>query len=227
MSESTAAQAYWADHYAGAFRFGEGTEDILAMLQTLPPARRWADFGSGAESLLWAIGLEADELTAVDADPERLARLAAFAAAATPRPVHTTALEICGHTDPDAAFTKRCRALHETVTADCLTGRPPAVPGAPERGFDLITQFGLLGMCRNRSHFLDCAAALHTLLAPGGWCAGANWVRAGAAARVALDADLYRDAARRSGITLHHLQRIDSADPAFPILFAYTGRKQP
>jgi SAM-dependent methyltransferase len=224
MSEPTAAQAYWANHYADAFRFGEGTEDLLAMLQALPPVRRWADFGSGAESLLWAIGLDAAELTAVDADPDRLARLTAFAAAARPRPVHTTAAELCGHADPDAAFTAKCRSLRQTIAADCLTGRPPAVPRG---GFDLVTQFGLLGLCQGRAHFLDCTAALHALLKPGGWCAGANWVRAGATGRVALDEDLYRDAARRSGITLHHLQRIASADPAFPVLFAYTGRKQP
>ncbi|WP_059008003.1 hypothetical protein [Streptomyces specialis] len=83
-----AADAYWQRHYAGAFRFGEGTEDILAALTHLPPAASWADLGSGSESLLWAGALRAGRLTAVDADPARLALLARFAARARPRPVH-------------------------------------------------------------------------------------------------------------------------------------------
>ena len=64
-------QEYWKRYYAEQFRFGLGTEDILAALVLIPPVNRWADLGSGSESVLWAIGLRAQRLVAVDAEPER------------------------------------------------------------------------------------------------------------------------------------------------------------
>ncbi len=55
---------YWDRYYAQQFRFGLGTEDILAALMQIPPVRTWADLGSGSESMLWAIGLRAQRLVA-------------------------------------------------------------------------------------------------------------------------------------------------------------------
>lgn len=138
------ANTYWEQHYGEEFRFGQGTEHILAMLRRLPPAASWADLGSGSESLLWATALHVGRLTAVDTDPRRLAILTDFAAAARPRPAHRTALALSRRTEP-GAFTARCRWLTAAVTADCLTGRPLSHP-ALGQGFDLVTQFGLLGL---------------------------------------------------------------------------------
>ncbi|MGH3549720.1 MAG: methyltransferase domain-containing protein [Pseudonocardiaceae bacterium] len=42
----------------------------------------------------------------------------------------------------------RCRSLTATVAVDCLTGYPPNSPSLPTSGFELVTQFGLLGLCR-------------------------------------------------------------------------------
>lgn len=54
-----------------------------------------------------------------------------------------------------------------------IMGRPPHLePGS----FDLITQLGLLGPCRDVEHFTASFTHLHRLLTPGGWTAGANWV---------------------------------------------------
>jgi len=119
---------------------------------------------------------------------------------------------LCGRTHPDA-FADRCRSLRATVAAGCLTGHPPVDPHLAKGGFELVTQFGLLGLCRDEQHFVDCFAAAHRLLAPGGWAAGANWVARNPASRVELTESLYHDAAACVGIDLLLTHRVRSADP--------------
>jgi hypothetical protein len=220
------ATAYWDRYYGPQFQFGMGTEHILSALTRLPPARRWVDLGSGSETMLWAIALRAARCTAVDADPERLAILRSFAAAARPRGIHRTALDLCRRARP-GDFADRCRALEATVHTDCLTGRPPAHPGLPEGGFELVTQFGLLGLCRTAEHFTACFTALHRLLAPGGSAAGANWMHARPSdGRVPLDERLFRHAAASADLHLNLLRRLPSTDPDFPALWLYTATRR-
>ncbi|MGH3719156.1 MAG: class I SAM-dependent methyltransferase [Pseudonocardiaceae bacterium] len=219
-------QEYWDRYYAQQFRFGLGTEDILATLTRIPPVGTWADLGSGSESMLWAIGLRAHRLVAVDADPQRLAMLRAFTSAAQPRGAYRTALALCGRTDPHD-FAVRCRSLTQTVTADCLTGHPPSNPSLPTAGFELVTQFGLLGLCRDAEHFTDCFTATHQLVEPDGWAAGANWVARNPHQRVELTKQLYQVAATHAGIDLLLAHRVPiTADRDFAAVWTYVGRKR-
>ncbi|MFG1849603.1 class I SAM-dependent methyltransferase [Micromonospora carbonacea] len=217
------ADPYWQTYYNDAFQFGMGTEDILQALATLPAVHTWCDLGSGSESLLWSIPLTAHHLIAVDIDPERLAILSRFAARRQPRPAYETALTLCNRTGAD--FAQRCRALAGTIVADCLAS--PALPLAPA-STDLITQFGLLGLTTDPPHFLDAWRRAHAPLAPGGWCAGANWIPEPSRqhGRVALTDRLYRHAFADAGIRPHLLRRVASSDPQFPSLWLYLGRKQ-
>lgn len=222
----TGAQEYWRRYYAEHFRFGLGTEDILAALMQISPVDTWADLGCGSESMLWAIALRAQRLVAVDVDAQRLEIMRQFTAAGRPREVHTTALRLCGRTDP-GDFLVRCRALVALTRADCLAGPLPADPHLAPGSFELVTQFGLLGLCRNAEHFTTCFAALHRLLIPGGWTAGANWVARHLHGRVDLTEQLYQTAATRAGVRLLLLKRIESDDPAFPAVWTYVGRTTP
>ncbi|MFF0467537.1 class I SAM-dependent methyltransferase [Micromonospora zamorensis] len=218
-----AAEPYWDRYYNDEFVVGMGTESVLAALADVPAARTWCDLGSGSESLLWSVPLTANHLIAVDVDPERLAILHRYAALERPRPAYETALKICGRSRDD--FTNRCRSLAGTIVADCLdTAGPPLAPEST----DLITQFGLLGLTATPEHFLDAWWRAHAALAPGGWCAGANWVPASShrTGRVALTEDLYRHAFTAAGIKPQVLRRVSSVDPQFPSLWLYTGRKQ-
>lgn len=217
------AAEYWQRYYADDFEFGLGTEDILATLMQVPPVRNWADLGCGSESLLWAIALRAQRLVAVDADPHRLAILRHFAAQAQPRGMHTTALGLCGRTGA-GDFIARCRSLAATVTANCMTGPWPSEPYLPPASFDLVTQFGLLGLCADAEQFSVSFERLHHLLAPGGWTAGANWVARDGRGRVELTERLYREAAARAGVRLLLLRQIPSADPEFPAVWTYVGQ---
>ena len=218
-------QEYWDRYYAEQFHFGLGTEDILAALMQVPPVSTWMDVGCGSESMLWAIGLRAQRLVAVDADPQRLAILREFTCAAHPRGMHRTALALCGRSNPED-FPVRCRSLAAIVVADCLTGRPPSDPSLPPAGFELVTQFGLLGLCRDAEHFTDSFTAAHQLLEPGGWAAGANWVAHDPGQRVELTEQLYRVAAAHAAIDLLLIHQVRiTADPDFTAVWTYVGRK--
>ncbi|MGH3564862.1 MAG: class I SAM-dependent methyltransferase [Pseudonocardia sp.] len=219
----TSAEDYWQRYYAEKFRFGEGTEDVLAALMQIPPVDTWADLGSGSESMLWGIALRARRLVAVDADEQRLKILRQFATTGRPRGVHTVALGLCGRTDPED-FQERCQSLSALVRADCLAESLPADPHLIPGAFELITQFGLLGLCRNADHFTSSFAAIHALAAPGGWTAGANWVTRNPRGRVALTEQLYRSAAAHAGMRLTLLNRVTSSDPDFPAVWTYVGR---
>ncbi|MBT8228124.1 MAG: class I SAM-dependent methyltransferase [Dactylosporangium sp.] len=219
------ADGYWRRYYHERFQFGQGTEDLVATLRTVPPVERWVDLGCGSESLLWAIALRATRLVAVDADPHRLVLLRQMAGTHRLRGVYRTALELCEHPDPHTAWATRRASLHATIVADCLTGDPVADPRLPERGFDLVTQIGLLGLCRTPEHFAACFTSLRRLLAPGGWAVGANWVPARSTGRVPLTADLYQAAADRAGLRLHQLGEVPiSGDADFTALWIYVGR---
>jgi hypothetical protein len=215
------ADAYWRRYYSDRFVFGQGTEHVLAALTVLPPVESWIDLGSGSESLLWAIALRARRLFALDVDSARLARLRRFTAAEQPRGIHRTALRLCHRRDED--FAHRCRTLTAAVRVDCLTGQPPRHPLVP-RHVDLLTQFGLLGLCRDAKHFTNCFSGLHRMLRPGGFSAGANWVAADPSGRVQLTEALYRHAAEAAGLNLTHLSQAPSTDPDFPAVWIYTGR---
>lgn len=217
-------EEYWRRYYAEQFRFGLGTEDILATLTAIPPVQTWVDLGCGSESMLWAIGLCARQLVAVDVDRTRLEILGQFAEVGRPRGVHTTALALCRRAEP-GDFLVRCRSLVARVRADCLDGSLP--DDLTETTFDLVTQFGLLGLCRNDEHFTTRFAAIHRLLAPGGWTAGANWVARDPRGRVELTHQLYQNAAAQAGVQLLLLKRITIADPEFPAVWTYVGRTMP
>ncbi|WP_433358688.1 class I SAM-dependent methyltransferase [Streptosporangium sp. CA-115845] len=223
MSARTVADAgdYWERYYSDAFTPGLGTEDILAALQTISPVHTWVDAGAGSESLLWAIPLTAAHLVAADIDTDRLALLRSYAAAQQPRPAYRTVLQLCGRTERD--FAARCRTLAATVRADCLTGRPLPIA---EGSVDLLTQFGLLGLTATPDAFVASWQALHRALAPGGWCAGANWVSATTNSdRVSLSEELYRQAMTACGITPHLLTRVPiTGDPDFTAVWIYVGR---
>ncbi|MGH3938467.1 MAG: hypothetical protein ACRDTG_07485 [Pseudonocardiaceae bacterium] len=97
---------------------------------------------------------------------------------------------------------------------------PHLAPGS----FELITQFGLLGLCRNADHFTTSFATVHNLLVPGGWTAGANWVARRPHGRVELTEKLYRAAAARAEVHLLLLKRIEIPDPDFPAVWTYVGQ---
>jgi len=211
------AAAYWNSHYGEEFVFGWGTEEILELLRGIPPVETWIDVGAGSESLLWACALSAERLVAVDVDERRLTRLRDYAGRTEPRGAYLTALALTGRTA--AEWPAICACLNGTQVADCLNGIPPVTERA-----ELVTQFGLLGLCPNQAKFRRCFAALVALAVPGGWVTGANWMARQAQDRVRLTPELYRLAAADCGVELTQLRRIPSADPAYPVIWAYVGR---
>jgi hypothetical protein len=223
MTPHTIASAgqYWEKYYNSEFIFGLGTERILAVLCQVPPVMTWTDLGSGSESLLWSIPLDAQRLISVDLDPRRLNLLSSYAAARKPRTAYQTALDLCGRTRCD--FTRRCNQVSATVVADCLTDAPlPLRAGCAT----LVTQFGLLGLSRAPDEFLASWAACHELLAAGGWAAGANWNATSQPGRVRLSRQLYTQAFALAGMTPLLIERVPiTADPDFDSLWIYLGRR--
>lgn len=212
------AQSYWDSHYSDTFIFGLGTERILELLQKVPAVESWLDVGSGAESLLWACALSAKRLIAVDLDGERLTRLRDYAESDRPRGAYRTVLQLTGRTIADWPLVRS--RLQDTRVADCLSGHPPVSERA-----ELVTQFGLLGLCQDEPSFYKCFSALAELAVPGGWLVGANWMAADATDRVVLTAAIYRRALANCPAQLVHLEQIASADPAYPWIWVYLARK--
>ncbi len=90
----------------------------------------------------------------------------------------------------------------------------------------MVTQFGLLGLCRDAEHFAGCFSAAHQLVKPGGWAAGARWAARNLHQRVELTERLYQIAAARAGIELLVIRRVPIvADLDFTAVWTYIGRK--
>lgn len=224
MTPQTIADAgqYWEKYYNSEFIFGLGTERILAVLRQVPPVMTWADLGSGSESLLWSISLDAQRLIAIDLDQARLRILRGYAAAREPRSAYQTAMDLCDRTRRD--FARRCNQVAATVVADCLTGTlQPMRAGS----VSLVTQFGLLGLSREPREFLASWAACHDLLAAGGWAAGANWNAPSQPGRVGLSRQLYTQAFALASMTPLLIERVPIiADPDFDSAWIYLGRRR-
>lgn len=210
------AQQYWDSYYAQPFVYGMGTEDILALLRTIPQVHDWTDLGSGSESLFWACALRAERLTAVDLDSERLTLLEANARTPATRGAYTTAMSLGGRS-PDE-WPAVCATLQHTKEADCLHGSLPDLTPA-----DLVTQFGFLGLCADDIQFTDRVAWMADLTARGGWMAGANWMSAIHPGRLQLSETLYTTAFAHSHAELRDLRRIPSTDPDYPEIWAYVA----
>jgi hypothetical protein len=215
------ARAYWNRYYAASFVFGRGTEDILTALIDIPPTGTWLDLGAGSESLLWSIPLQADQLIAVDLDPQRLVLLRRYAASGQPRGAYETVLKLCRRSPAD--FATRCGRLTATVVADCLTGQP--VPFR-DGSVSMVTQFGLFGLTASHRDFLTCWNSAHQPLCSGGWCAGANWNSVTVRNRVQLSEQLYAAAFANSGLAPLLIKRVPiTGDADFDSVWIYLGRK--
>ncbi|WP_410650399.1 class I SAM-dependent methyltransferase [Amycolatopsis sp. cmx-4-54] len=212
------AHEYRDTYYARQFVYGMGTEQILAMLRTLPQVGSWLDLGCGSESLLWACALRAAGLTAVDLDPARLELLRVNATSAEAQGAYRTALQLGGRTQAD--WRSLCALVTDVRVADCLGGDAGDLPQA-----DLVTQFGLLGLCDDERHFAERVAWMAEKTVPGGLLAGANWMSAVHPGRLRLDEELYRSAFTDAGVELTDLRRIPGSDTDYPEIWAYVGRR--
>ena len=218
MTKSMDAQQYWQSYYSQPFVYGMGTEVILGMLRRLPAVKNWVDIGCGSESLLWACALRAEHLTAVDSDSERLELLQRNAQQPRPSGSYETAMELGGREPHEWGLI--CRTLQTTITADCLHGDGAELP----RG-ELITQFGLLGLCSDSDQFAERFSWMAQLTTANGMLAGANWMSAIHPGRLQLTEALYQDSCVAAGVELIELTRIPSIDPNYPEIWAYVGRR--
>ncbi|SEF37122.1 hypothetical protein SAMN05421837_112235 [Amycolatopsis pretoriensis] len=213
------AHEYRDTYYARQFVYGMGTEEILTMLRSVPAIDTWLDLGCGSESLLWACALRAGRLTAVDVDPDRLDLLRLNATSTEPRGAYETALQLGGRTP--AEWNSLCALVSDVRVADCLDGAAGNLPRS-----ELVTQFGLLGLCRDEQHFGERVTWMTDLVVPGGLVAGANWMSAVHPDRLGLHEELYRTAFADAGVELDNLLRISSSDTDYPEIWAYTGSRR-
>lgn len=211
------ALEYWDTYYSQPFLYGMGTENILRLLAGLPPVATWIDLGCGSESLLWACAIRAGALHAVDSDGERLRLLEKHSETTEPTGSYATAIALAGS---GRSWDDIRATLRTTTVADCLTDQP-----AIQNTAELVTQFGLLGLCESRDRFRAAVTGSASLLAADGWVAGANWVAADKPERIQLDEQLYLDSFADNGIRLDHVERIASTDPAYPFVWMYRGKR--
>lgn len=215
---TTSAQTYWRNYHDREFIHGMGTEHVLQALTEIPAADTWADIGSGSESLMWACALDVHTLAAADSDGDRLRLLEQNRSLADPPRTYQMAMHMAGRS---ADHWSAVRTMNvETAVVDCLSGKPPF-----QRSFDLVTQFGLLGLCRDRRHFDACFDALARMVRPGGWFVGANWQAADLTGRVVPSRELYTTAIERTGMQCFRAARIVSTDPDYPAVWLSVAKR--
>lgn len=168
MEKENAANCYFRLNYGSPFRTGQGTEIILRELQENAVEGTWLDLGCGSNSFFWRSAMPNNlKLTGVDYDADTLElakdlqrsgyRQGAFEYAHN----HFSSLSWKEYYDISSQF----------LRMDLLNGNLDELPMA-----DMVTEFGLLGLCKNKTHFGQRLMSFLHHVNVNGLLIGANWI---------------------------------------------------
>jgi len=168
-------EQYYHQYYNQAFEYGKGTEDILNLISSvkLTGTNRWLDLGSGSMSLFWSIPLlGVNEIYCVDINPEAFYFLELLKKRKEYPQCYYDVLKM---------FDQRVEKLHyffdKLLDVNCFDALNEWPRHYDSIKFDLITQFGLFGLCEDKITYLKSLMLAWKSLSQGGTFIGANWKR--------------------------------------------------
>ncbi|MFD1423464.1 MULTISPECIES: methyltransferase domain-containing protein [Laceyella] len=210
-------QDYFKNYYYGEFRFGQGTENILSVLNEWGHGGEWLDLGAGPSTLLWSIPLNGIKgIACNDISVEALKVLDDFVQNDEVPPCYQEALKLFTKTDRHVLEMKM--KVQNYLVFDAMSNWP-AIEHIGK--YDLITEFGTFGLAQTPEKFINCFGLLKSCLKPGGRVIGANWTRSAHLIgkeghdNSYLHLKLIDHVAHRHSYEILHLEKVDIADDPY------------
>lgn len=157
---------YFNDYYGSPFRDGQGTEEILELINKCACDGTLIDFGSGSNIYFWLLAFKnIEKVLCVDISKE-----AFFLNEQIRRKeLYPNSCEyVIKKYDKNFDDTLKirvdyliCDVLHSSINNTIK--------------YNNVSQFGLLGLCRNEKEYISNLKKLYNLLEKDGTLLGANW----------------------------------------------------
>lgn len=164
---------YASEYYNDKFRPNQGTEVILDMIKKFAPGGKWLDIGAGPATLFWSLMMP--KLTSINCSEithEGIIVLDEFFQSDFIPECYKDIIQL--YWLSDKKLTQNRGLPREYYLFDALKEWPEL----PSRPYDIITAFGVYGLCRNATEYVQSFAHPRASLVGGkGVLMGANWVR--------------------------------------------------
>ena len=157
---------YFNDYYGSPFREGQGTEEILELINKYACNGTLIDFGSGSNIYFWLLAFKnIEKVLCVDISKE-----AFFLNEQIRRKeLYPNSCEyVIKKYDKNFDYTLKirvdyliCDVLHSSINNTIK--------------YNNVSQFGLLGLCRSEKEYISNLKKLYNLLEKDGTLLGANW----------------------------------------------------
>lgn len=159
---------YLENNYKKPFKPNQGLEEIFEIIQEFSDGDSWIDLGSGATSFLWNIPMKKkNSINFVDIDMEIETLIKELQCTKYNDGCFKYAFET--YSDKTASDVYNQNYIYYTY--DLLNKKITF-----NQQYDLVTQFGLLGLCNNKQHFIEKTEEIINILNDNGTYIGANWV---------------------------------------------------
>lgn len=208
-------QQYFDSYFNDEFRYGQGTEDILATLERFGQGGYWIDLGAGPSTLFWSIPLQQKirSISCCDVSSEALKVLHDFSNHDGAPKCYRQVLEM--FEKPPEHLDEMKRRLHNYYVFNAMEAWPSELN---DHQYDLITEIGLFSLAPSPGHYLECFEHLRPHLKDKSRLIGADWVRSEAYVEEEghdnsyLSCDLVAQGAERIGANLLHCKRSEIKD---------------
>lgn len=217
-------QQYFDSYFNNEFRYGQGTEDILAALDRFGKDGDWIDLGAGPSTLFWSIPLDGIRSVACcDVASEALKVLYRFANSDEVPRCYAQVLDMFGKSA--AHLDEMKQRIHRYHVFNAMRAWPYKLVN---HRYDLITELGLFSLAPSPERYLKCFEHLRPHLESSGRIVGADWVRSTAFIKEEghdnsyLSRQLMAEGAERAGVELLSCTRSKiKDDPLYDAVFVW------
>ena len=157
---------YFYDYYGASFREGQGTEQILELINKYACNGTLIDFGSGSNIYFWLLAFNnIEEVLCVDISKEAFFLNEQIRKKELYPQSCEYAIKKYGKKFDDVLKINVnyliCDVLHSSINSTIK--------------YNNVSQFGLLGLCKSEEEYISNLEKLYNLLEKGGILLGANW----------------------------------------------------
>lgn len=159
---------YFEASYKQPFKKGKGLEEVFSVIKTYACEGKWLDLGCGVTPYLWMIPMQEEvNLTCIDLDKEVQVIINETKESKFNQGCYKFAFDNFSKYSPNEVFNRP----YNFISKDLLREKIKF-----EEKYDLITQFGLLGLTDDEAHFLQKSREIISNLSKNGVYIGVNWI---------------------------------------------------
>ncbi len=158
---------YLENSYKQNFKKNQGIDEILSVIYKFSDGNSWIDLGSGGNSFLWNIPMHTKDMYFCDQYNEVKYVIDELKGEKFNQGCFEYAFNNYSRKTVDELYNQE----YTFIVRDLLNNQIFF-----EKKFDFITQFGLLGLCKNKNEFIIKSNEIINIMNQQGIYIGANWL---------------------------------------------------